>query len=222
MPKPKPTGGDVKDNPALREHLHLVTEHYQKTYELNFELWKERNRLVLTLLAVIGVGALLTYQVAGTQTLMMSLIVHALDLNVTVDQFQKEFPFAIFQLILLVVILYLMVNLYQRTTYIMRNYKYLADVEEEIRACLKLSKADVAFSREGHYYHRAQTSLQKFGIQVAYVITLGLLLVVFLTKRISDDWAISRELALLEGVIGVFIAVFFIGYATYRPSIKPA
>ena len=48
------------------ENTELWTEHYQKTYELTYELWKQRNVTFLALLGVIGVATLLTFGAAQT------------------------------------------------------------------------------------------------------------------------------------------------------------
>ena len=40
----------------------LLAEHYQKTYELTYEFWKQRNRTFILLIGVIGVATLLTFR----------------------------------------------------------------------------------------------------------------------------------------------------------------
>jgi len=40
----------------------VLAEHYQKTFDLTYELWMQRNRTFLVLLGVIGVATLLTFR----------------------------------------------------------------------------------------------------------------------------------------------------------------
>ncbi len=42
----------------------ILTKHYQKTFELTYEIWKQRNKTFLVLVAVIGAGTLLTFRAA--------------------------------------------------------------------------------------------------------------------------------------------------------------
>ena len=48
----------------------LLTEHYQKTYELTYNLWKQRNKTFLVLLGVIGAATLLTFGAADRTELL--------------------------------------------------------------------------------------------------------------------------------------------------------
>jgi hypothetical protein len=49
-------------------------------------------------------------------------------------------------------VFYLTVNLYHRALYVLRNYRYLGKLEEEIREQLKISAESVAFTRESTFY----------------------------------------------------------------------
>ncbi|HEV2992006.1 MAG TPA: hypothetical protein VG759_26450, partial [Candidatus Angelobacter sp.] len=135
----------------MKGHGEILAEHYQKTYELTFDLWKERNRLFLALITAIGAATILTFSPANTAPLLVLWAAKALGVSgsTQVQEFGKSFPFGLVQSILLIVIFYLMVNLYRRADDIVRNYRYLGDLENEIRAQLGSAPNSIAFTREG-------------------------------------------------------------------------
>jgi hypothetical protein len=49
----------------LTDKPELLIKHYQKTYDLTYQLWSQRNRIFLLLLAVVGVGAIFTCCLVG-------------------------------------------------------------------------------------------------------------------------------------------------------------
>jgi hypothetical protein len=63
------------------ENAELLADHYQKTYELTFELWKQRNMTFLLLLAVIGAATLLTFGSAQTNPLLIDWIAKVLGIS---------------------------------------------------------------------------------------------------------------------------------------------
>src|SRR5919112_4694965 len=91
----------------------LLAEHYQKTYELTYEFWKQRNRTFILLIGVIGVATLLTFRPSDTQPLLLYWIVNVLGVTdvQSIEELRSSFPFGILQSILLIVVFYLMFNL---------------------------------------------------------------------------------------------------------------
>jgi hypothetical protein len=191
-----------------------VVDHYQKTYELTYELWKQRNRTFLLLLVVIGAATLLTFEVPTADSLLLDLIAKLLDISGSerVSQLQTSFPFGILQSILLLVVFYLMVNLYHRATYVLRNYHYLGKLETEIREQLGFQEGTAAFTREGSYYWRSRTPMMGF-VKWSYFVLLGLLLLAFLGGRIAGDF---RDGNVIFGIVDIVIAaptvMFFYAY----------
>lgn len=194
-----------------------LVEHYQKTYELTFELWQQRNRIFLLLLAVIGVATLLTFEVPQANSLLVDFLAALASVQdeARIDELRDGFPFGLLQAIILMVVFYLMVNLYHRAAYVLRNYRYLAELEREIRAELALDPEAVAFSRESSFYWRDRDQSKLSGlVKWAYIGLLGLLLVVFLGGRIAGDlgdgnlWLVTADLA-----IAVPTLLFYLEYA---------
>jgi hypothetical protein len=56
----------------------ILAEHYQKTYELTLEMWRQRNQTFIVLLAVIGAATLLTFSPSQANPLLVLWIAKAL------------------------------------------------------------------------------------------------------------------------------------------------
>ena len=179
------------------------------------EGFQGRNHLFLILLGVIGFASLLTFNPVHTNTLLINCL--AKMLSITDDAGKKllsrSLPYGLLQMIFLVVVFYLMVNLYHRSIGVYRNYQYLAAMEKEIRAAIAINEATVSFTREGSFYwndHRLMLRAVKW----VYIVLLGALLLLFLCVRVYTDFG-SRKilLAIAEAVISAFTLAYFIAYA---------
>jgi hypothetical protein len=197
----------------------LLADHYQKTYELTLETWKERNRSFLLLLAVIGTASLLTFNVEQAQPLLGDLIAKIFSITDATrrGELGDSFPYGLIQSILLMVVLYLMVTLCHRTTSINRHYRYLQSLEQELRNLLALGSDSVGFTREGAFYWgERHWALSVVGY--AYKGMLGLLLLAFLGMRIYGDVSAGNFLfAVTDTLLAAATLVFFVGYA--KPSL---
>ena len=141
----------------------LLAEHYQKTFELTLTVWEQRNRTFLILLAVVGVASLLTFNVSQAQPLLADLISKTVGVEDATRraELRTSFPYGLIQSILLMVVLYLTLLLYHRTTFILRSYEYLAAIEKELRDALALSSQMVSFTRESSFYMQHRPALSK-------------------------------------------------------------
>ncbi len=199
----------------MKERGEILAEHYQKTYELNFDLWKERNRIFLALIIVIGAATILTFNPSQTNPLLLLWAAKALGVNDSKDiqEFGKSFPFSLVQTLLLIVVFYLMVNLYHRALYILRNYRYLGELENEIRTQLGIAPQSAAFTREGAFYWSAHQGLQK-AVKWCFIILVGSLLFAFMGGRIYADFKMGKEvLTLIDALVSFATALFFVAYA---------
>lgn len=204
---------EMPEKPKLSE---LLAEHYQKTYEVTYELWRERNRMFPSLAAAIGGGLLLAFKIPAANNLVVGLIAAVLKMdNAQQTTLQTNFPFEILQTVLLAVILQLMLDLYRHTLDIDRGYEYLGGLEVEIRQSLGLAKNTIAFTREDEFYQHHHPKLQSRGIRWVYNIVLFFLLGFFLIARIGDDLQRGNlAYIVVNTVIAVPIVVYFIAYAT--------
>jgi hypothetical protein len=199
----------------MHEGTQLIADHYQKTYELTLLMWEQRNRTFLLLLGAVGVATLLTFDVGGqARPLLVDFIANTVGVEGDDrDALRTGFPYGVVQSILLMVVLYLIVILYHRTVTILRNYQYLAGLEEEIRRGLARDDLRVSFTREGAFYRENRPTVSRY-VAVAYVGMLGLLLAAFLGMRIYTDvreaaWAFAAA----DVALAVPIVYFFTAYA---------
>lgn len=206
----------MAESPSSNKDItELLIGHYDQTYDLTYKLWEQRNRTFILLLIVIGAATLLTFDASQANPLLLDLYAKLLGITSAdrINQLRSSFPFGLLQSILLLIIFYLMVNLYHRALYILRSYHYLAAVEEEIRQYLGLSDTSISFTREGKNYQKNYSSLQSM-VKWVYIVLLGLLLLAFLLGRIVQDFQAGNHILLLvDIVIAVPTFGYFIGFA---------
>ena len=193
----------------------LIAEHYQKTFELTLTLWHKRNTTFIILLLVVGIGTLLTFNVNQAQPLLVDYIakIFGIEHPKRLEELRGSFPYGLIQSIVLMVVLYLMIQLYHRTINITRNYRYLGHLENEIRSELNLSQNAKSFTREGVFY---ETEKPKFSntIGIAYILILGILLFSFSIMRVySDIKTLNILFVFIDLVLSLATIFYFVLYA---------
>ena len=200
----------------MAEKSELLVSHYQSTYELTYKLWGQRNRTFLILIAVIAVATLLTFSAKDATPLLVDWIAKLLDIDDKdrIEELNKGFPFALLQGILLSVVFFLMVNLFHRALYVLRNYAYLGALEREIRTSLSINNG-VAFTRESEFYWSERPKLLGT-VKWFYVILLGGLLSAFVGGRLVSDFRDGAWLLVFVDLLfGIAIGTYFVGYARH-------
>jgi hypothetical protein len=190
----------------MSDSTQIISEHYQKTYELTVQMWEQRNTTFVLLLTV---------NIQETQPLLVDVIAKFAGITeqARLNELRKSFPYNLIQTILMMIILYLMVILYHRTSFIRRCYAYLDAIEPELKSGLGLDPAAVAFTREGSFYHRYKSPYAGF-VAATYIAMLGLLLISFLSVRIYTDFSGSNHLVgIVDLALSVPILLFFVAYA---------
>lgn len=204
----------------MAQTAEILAEHYQKTYEQTYDFWKERNRLFLLLLGVIGVGTILTFRVSQAESLMVDLVARLVGVEGEdrLKELRQGFPLGVLHSIILIVVFYLMVNLYHRALFVLRNYQYLGILEAEIRHELKLAKESSSFTRESTFYWGNRSRLSG-SVKWVYIAILGLLLLAFLGSRTHDDFCSGN---ILLGLVDLAIsgATLFFYFAYLRSSVS--
>ncbi|MGF6597766.1 hypothetical protein P3T23_002483 [Paraburkholderia sp. GAS448] len=198
----------------MQESAEIVADHYQKTYELTLQMWEQRNTTLLQLLAVVGVAALVTFNVPQAQPLLVDLIAKLVGMSDegARQDLRRSFPYGLIQSILLMVILYLTAVLYHRTAFIRRCYAYLAAMEPELRAGLELPPDSVAFTRESVFYGQHRATFGRL-VSGTYVGMLGLLLLAFLCARILADFSDGNFLiGTVDVALAIPIVLLFVAY----------
>jgi small-conductance mechanosensitive channel len=185
----------------------LLVQHYQDTYQLTYQLWQQRNRLFLFLLGIVALASLLTYA-PETNSIFLSWIGKVVGIS-DKKALIASVPFALLQAAFLAVVFYLMVNLFHRALYILRNYRYLGALETEIRTTLQLNESDLAFTRESSFYWSDRPWVLGT-VKYVYIVFLGVLMLAFLGGRIHTDWGnwllIIVDIGLAVPTLGYFFA----------------
>jgi hypothetical protein len=206
----------------MTDEANLIAEHYQKTFEVTLATWDNRNQTFLILLATVGAATLLTFNAPQAQPLLVDFVSKILSIEDATRkaELRTSFPYGLLQSIMLMAVMYLMLVLYHRTTFINRSYRYLEALEKEIRASLQLSPESVAFTREGVFYWKKRPVLSK-AVGAAYVGTLGILLIAFLGMRIASDFLIGNWWFMAADVfLSLPTLLFFGAYAQSSIYVK--
>lgn len=197
------------------QNQELLVEHYHKTYDLTFSVWESRNQSLLILLAVVGFSTLLTFNVSEAQPLLVDIIAKLCGIasDERIKNLKKSFPYGVIQSIFIIVVFYLIINLYHKTCFIIRSYHYLSGIEKDIRSALNLPTDSVSFTREGDFYNNHRT-FSSFMTGLSYVLILGVLLLSFLGMRLINDWH-ARDYFILvtDAILTLGIMYFFFVYA---------
>jgi hypothetical protein len=223
--------------------ISILHDHYQKTYELTFELWKQRNRIFLLLLGTVAVAALVTFRLPDANSLLVNWIAEATGTPESEKSALRDsLSIGVVNLSILVAIFYLMVNLYHRAGYVLQNYRYLGLLEAQIRSQIGDIGNNVAFTREGTFYWQERERLRNT-VKYAYILSLGVLLLAAISGRIYDDLSIlgvfhstsdifaiqrlndktyisSWLLLLADILISTLIITYFVAYASSSISLE--
>lgn len=225
MPTQKPTPTPT----AQPINVDVLASHYQKTFEVAFEYWKERNRLFVILVLTAGVGLLLLLRVPTADSLLVAAIAKFLNITdqaVKTDLLEK-FPFNILLSGFLVTIFYLMQRLYSTNLSVMRTFLYLGALEDEVRKYLGLPKGSISFTREGSFYWGKRSSMQAAS-KVYYIVVLFIILIPFIVFKLIADFQSQNWLVIVIDLIVSIMAVLYWGeYArsSFRldvPKLEPS
>src|SRR3972149_11351663 len=104
-------------------NVDLLAGHYQKTCEVAYDYWKERNKLFVILVLTAGMGLLLVLRVPETNSLLVDAIAKFLGLTDAsrINELYTNFPFEVLLSGILVVMFYLMQRLYSTNLSTMRT-----------------------------------------------------------------------------------------------------
>ncbi len=197
------------------ETVRAITEHYQKTFELTYEMWKERNRLFVYLVIITGIGLLLLLRVPELDSLLVDAIAKLFGITDTarIAQLYKDFPFDVLLSVFLVIIFYLMQRLYSTNLSVMRNYLYLGAVEGEIRQYIDLPDKSVSFTREGNFYWGERTITQNASKWFFILIILIILLPFVILKLINDAGLRNIIITAVDVFVSIMTLTYFVEYA---------
>jgi len=198
-----------------KELAETLADHYQKTFELTYEVWKERNGLFVYLVITTGVGLLLLLRVPELSSLLVDAIAKFLGITdpARISQLNKDFPLDILLSVVFVIVFYLMQRLYSTNLSVFRNYQYLGALEDEIRHHLALSEESVSFTREGRFYWSGRSFTQIMS-KWYYIFVISIVLLPFIILKIIADLNSGNLILILaDGVIALMTLIYFLEYA---------
>lgn len=198
-----------------------LVDHYNRTFDVTLKLWQQRNSTFLVLLLVVGIANLFS----NRQVLLATLQTIFEHMNMKLGNLDGAAGFyETVQTILLILVFYLMVQLYNRSTTVVMNYAYLGRLESEIRWAFAFGPRDIAFTRESqHYWYRRPLFFSL--IKYFYVLIIGALMAFYYWVRLSQDRE-NLTMLIVDGIVGVPTLVVFLAYAyqsiVYDRPAKPA
>ena len=212
----KSSVGPKENNQAKTAvNVDVLAGHYQKTFEVAYDYWKERNKLFVILVLTAGMGLLLLLHVPTADSLLVAAIAKFLDITdqaVKTDLLEK-FPFNILLSGFLVVMFYLMQRLYSTNLSVMRNYLYLGALEAEVRKYLGLPTGSISFTREGSFYWGRRSRIQAMS-KYYYVVVLFIILVPFIGFKLIADLESPNLLVIaVDVVVSLMAGLYWWAYA---------
>lgn len=193
------------------EETQIIADHYQKTFELNQDWWRERNKQFIFLLILTAVTILLTYRTPGVLAVIADVYNKLAGGSKDPVSIASGFPFDLLRSILLAATLYLMIQIYHRTIHISQMYKYLGGLESTLRSMLRLDRTSVTFTREGSFYDsRKESLLDLTGLVYALILGALLVLIAFGDKLINN--ASHNPKSIVDIILLVIIGVYYLSY----------
>jgi hypothetical protein len=233
-----------------------LVEHYQWTREQLTRDWVDRNHRYSLLVALLAVAALLSF-VQGpvvrtlgalSTTELSSLLGKASGspdpwgILASLVIYNAAVVFDLLMIAFLVLVFYLMTDVFHRSGILGSGYVYLSLMEHEVRAALLLTESHTAFTREGAFYQATGRRMSKL-VGRANKGMLGCLLVLFFAARLFTDfpqewlplrlpapadlaawtrWATRNFLFFLDVVTALLTARMFWGYVVLRAPSEAA
>jgi len=195
----------------------LLMDHYKDTFQHILYHWRARNRLFMCILIVLSVMALDAYQPETLSKLINCYIAHAVGGK---EGGAPEIGFAVVGSMAWFLLLCLVVQYYQRSIHVDRQYNYVATLEGQI--CELMGGDYVA--REGRAYlsrtgalqpgdgpDRRPLYLRLIGPLYTYVFTFVLTGLILL-RVFWIDWPPKEKTGWFNLVVGIVIVVFNLLY----------
>ena len=207
----KSSVGPKENNQAKTAvNVDVLAGHYQKTFEVAYEYWKERNRQFVILVLTAVIGLLMIQRGALVNELLVKYIVKyfALTDQTLIGEISKAIPFNLLLSGVLVTMFYFMQRLYSTNLSVMRNYLYLGALEEEIRKHLGLPTGSVAFTREGSFYWGRRSRIQAMS-KYYYVVVLFIILAPFIGFKLIADLESPNLLVIAVDVVVSIMAILY-------------
>ena len=195
-------------------NVEVLANHYQKTFEVAYDTWKERNKLFVYLVVTASLGLMLLLRIPTANDLIVDAIVKFFDITDPLHKaaLQNSFPFDILLSAIMVTMFYLMQRLYSTNLSVMRHYLYLGLLEKDIQPHLGLPGGSVSFTREGSFYWDNRTNMQSIS-KFYYVAVLFIILIPFMAIKLHNDFNPPSWIVLVDGIVAALTTSYWWEYA---------
>lgn len=195
-------------------NVEVLAEHYQKTFEVAVENWKERNKLFVFLVITAGIGLILLLRVPTADELLVDAIAKFLNITdpLRKAELQNAFPFQILLSGILIAMFYLMQRLYTTNLSVMRNYLYLGLLEKEIQPHLGLPSGSISFTREGNFYWNNRRNMQSVS-KFYYIAVLFIILIPYILIKLYADFFPFNWIVIVDGIVSALALSYWWEYA---------
>ena len=208
----------TESNEKSPVNVEVLANHYQKTYEVALENWKERNKLFIFLVLTAIVGLLILQRGDTVNELLVKYVQKYFELKVPddqnlIDKISKSVPFSLVQSGILVAMFYFMQRLHATNLAVMRTYKYLAILENEIQPYLGLPEISGSFTRESKFYWNNRVFMQTMS-KWSYVVVLFVLLIPFMYFKVSSDFGSAPvTITIVDITVSLLTFAYWADYA---------
>jgi len=191
----------------------LLMEHYKDTFQLILYHWKVRNRLFIYVLIILALLGLDSYSPGSLSELVNAYIAKKIEKS-------PPLQLDIIGTAAWFILLSLVIQYYQRSIFVDREYRYIQRLEEQL--CHEMGgdyvtrEGKAYFSRTGRTDEGGKQPMFIHAVGPVYVIVFPALLIVFTVWKVCFEWGCPKSfIQALNTGIGIVIIVFNILYVLW-------
>lgn len=195
----------------------LLMDHYKDTFQHILYHWKVRNRLFIFVLILLAIMALDTYSPGSLSKLINGYIAKKYEIGSAAD---PAFEFKVIGSAAWFLLLSLVINYYQRSIFVDRQYNYIHNLENQINTIM----GSEYVTREGKAYFSKKGVASDVGKQPIliravgplYVYLFPLLLFLFIGYKIySEEFNPKSFTYCFNLFVGVLILLYTFYYVVW-------
>jgi hypothetical protein len=201
----------------------LLLDHYKDTFQHILYHWKVRNRLFVYVLILLAVIALDTYQPGMLSELVNAYIAKTLQ---SAGQGAPALDFAVIRSAAWFLLLSLVIQYYQRSINVDRQYMYIANLEEQICDTMGgdfVTREGKAYSSVTGVFERGEKSKRPLFLQSVgplYTLFFPLILIIFVGFKLVREELPPKQITdwfnIVIGLVIVLYNVFYVIWVRYR------
>lgn len=196
--------------------LEVYFNEYNAMRSHTYTLWEKRNKIFLILILIVGLSVLFTFNIAESKPLILDMLAKILTIDDPkhIKKLNSSLFYSFIQSLFMATILFTMMILYNRTAKIRFNYKYLSEIESDIKKASDLPDDSIIFTLESEFYKNNYPKFSFF-LGIIFILFLGILLLPFLGVRLYNVWYINFDLVtgIIDTLLSILIIILYVAYA---------